>query len=265
MEKWINEAQRKAFLTGEIGHAYIISGDAAGRKEVAKWLTKRLFCLEEDAAPCHSCNQCAKVDKGIHPDEICLAPLPDKKEIGVAQMRDLITSAHIRPNEARRKVFVIEPADALNASAQNACLKTLEEPPGAVTFLFLTENAQTLLQTVRSRCGEVILLPQDESVLVADETAALLTRFEGAVQTGGLVLLEFCVGLEKLERGALVDFIEHGYPYFIEQLSRANGKSTLFRELIPLFASLKQDLRFHVSAGHISGKILATVSREGVK
>ena len=144
-----------------LSHAYIISGPAgSGRHTLARLLCAAMVCTASPAGrPCGVCAPCKKVLGGIHPDVITISGAGEGKPITVDQIRSLRTDAHIRPNEGERKVYLLEGADQMNASAQNAMLKLLEEGPRYAAFLLLAENGGGLLQTVRSRCEELALAP----------------------------------------------------------------------------------------------------------
>ena len=142
-----------------LSHAYILSGPAgSGKRTLAGLLAAALVCDRRGGAlPCLSCAGCRKAEGGIHPDIVRVGD--DGKDISVAQVRALRADAYIRPNEAERKVYILENAQTMNASAQNAMLKLLEEGPAYAAFLLLTDNAAALLPTVRSRCEELDLVP----------------------------------------------------------------------------------------------------------
>lgn len=99
---------------------------------------------ERGKSPAASAQTAEKPKGNIHPDIIRLTIPEGKRSILVEQIRTLRADAYVRPNEAARKVFLIEDAQAMNESAQNALLKVLEDGPGYLSFLLLTENAQQL-------------------------------------------------------------------------------------------------------------------------
>lgn len=143
-----------------LSHAYLITGgNPDSRAALADRLTAAYLCVGEHP-PCGQCRPCRKVSANIHPDVSRTVTPPDKQEITVEQIRALRSDAYIRPNEGKRKVYCIDPADAMNPSAQNALLKVLEEGPAYAAFLLLADRPGLLLDTVRSRC-ELLTLPPE--------------------------------------------------------------------------------------------------------
>ena len=232
-----------------LSHAYILSGPAGvGKCTLSRVLAAAFVCRGGGDKPCLSCPDCRKAMGGIHPDISVIGD--DGKDINVAQIRSLRADAYIRPNEAGRKVYILENAQTMNASAQNAMLKLLEEGPPYAAFLLLTDNAAALLQTVRSRCETLSLSPVTEAeaedwlarrypdrarediVRAARRCEGLLGRavaeLEGAGDTGvqarsaapeliarlsagdELAWMEFCISLEKWDRDSLSALFSEG-------------------------------------------------------
>ena len=100
---------------------------------------------------CGTCASCKRIARGVHADVLLIEP-GDTGAIKIDQVRDAIERAAYRPFEGRRRVVMIDDADLMNPDAQNALLKTLEEPPAASTFILVTSRPDMLLPTVRSRC-----------------------------------------------------------------------------------------------------------------
>ena len=149
-------------LPDPLSHAYLITGGSGeSRGALIQRLTAAYLC-EGSPVPCGRCKPCRKAAEGVHPDVSRTAPAPDKKEITVDQIRALRSDAYIRPNEGRRKVYVITPADAMNPAAQNARLKVLEEGPSYAAFLLDAAQPGRLLDTVRSRCEPLSLPPEED-------------------------------------------------------------------------------------------------------
>ncbi|MBQ8128962.1 MAG: hypothetical protein IJ175_01765, partial [Clostridia bacterium] len=139
---------REEFARGEMGHAYLLTGPAGtGKKSVMRLLAMTGVCREKDK-PCGKCGPCLRVLAGTHPDVVELTPEDKKRDIGVGPMRTLLEKAQTRAQEGGVKIFEIPDADRMNAAAQNALLKTLEEPPEGTVFLLSTSQPSKLLPTV---------------------------------------------------------------------------------------------------------------------
>jgi len=260
MSGFTGNARIRETLGDKLGHAYLISGSEADeRRTLASIVARSRICQSESARPCNTCAACEKAKRGIHPD-ILRIDREAGKEIPVAAIRQIVQDAATLPNEAEHKVYIIEEADALNQSAQNAFLKILEEPPSFVSFLLLAENPLRLLPTVRSRCVHLSLVPDAEvSASEEGEARELAEAFWDAYTSDGLDLLHFCVGLEKTERQVLEGFVEACYMRFVASFGQGDVSPAKLQTGVRLFDSLRDDLRFNVSTGHISGKILATL------
>ena len=179
-----------AALLGELArrpsHAYLFAGPrGVGKATVALGLAHNILCERSPgagfcctpencatriaaastgrppragapAAPrCDCCAGCVQAAAGVHPDFILVARNPNRTEVLIEQVRDLIERLGLRPARAPRRVAIIDDAAALNLSAQNALLKTLEEPPGRAILFLITDSERALLDTVRSRTRPV--------------------------------------------------------------------------------------------------------------
>lgn len=143
---------------GKNSHCYLICGpEGSGKRTLASLIAQALQC-EGSGAPCGVCNACRKVQKGIHPDVITVDD-PEKKSVQVELSRQVQADAYVRPNEGKKKIYLIPRAQLMTNEAQNALLKLIEEPPHYAVFLFLTTNAEKLLPTVRSRSAELRMKP----------------------------------------------------------------------------------------------------------
>src|SRR5476649_1892295 len=120
---------------------------------------------------CGVCAACSRIARGVHPDVIFVSP-GDSGAIKIDQVRDVVDRAQYRPFEGRRRVVIIDDADALAPPAQNALLKTLEEPPPSSVFILVTSRPDVLLPTVLSRCPQLRFRP----LSAADIATALMAR-----------------------------------------------------------------------------------------
>ena len=142
---------RDAVASGAPGHAYLFVGpQGVGRELAAMALAASLNCPD---GGCGVCDVCARVLRRAHPDVYTIAP--EGAQILVDQVRTVRENAYLSPYEGRVKVFLFEDAHRLNPAASNALLKVLEEPPGDVVFVLVTESPEDLLPTVVSRCRRV--------------------------------------------------------------------------------------------------------------
>ena len=149
---------------GHISHFYLISGPkGAGKHTLATLLAAAILCREQDK-PCLSCPACRKVLANAHPDFITIDD-PEKKTVPVDLIRQARADIFVQPNEADRKIYLFPRAQDMAVPGQNALLKILEEPPAYGVFILLTDNPESLLPTVRSRCTLLTLTGLSEDAL----------------------------------------------------------------------------------------------------
>jgi DNA polymerase III subunit delta' len=142
---------RRALQHQRIPHAYLFAGyDGVGKKYTAITLAKALNCKQLTADACDHCSSCHKIETGNHPDVRVIEP--DGQTIKIEQIRALQHDVGYKPYEGRRKVYIIDSAEALGVEAANALLKTLEEPSADSILILVTTNQYALLPTVISRC-----------------------------------------------------------------------------------------------------------------
>ncbi len=141
-----------ALHENRLSHAYLFVGaPGSGKTEAARALSKCVVCPDGGD---NTCNECARVEHGTHPDVHLLAP---GSAVGylAAQVRDLIADAQLAPVRAAAKVYILTRADLLRGTAANALLKTLEEPPEGVIFILIARSADAVMPTIASRCQQV--------------------------------------------------------------------------------------------------------------
>jgi len=186
----------RASARGTLPPSLIFSGpEGVGKRTTALALAQALNCERPVAwgtgtSSCGECASCRRIARGVYADVLVIEP-GDTGNIKVDQVRDAIERAAYRPFEGRRRVVIVDGADALLPEAQNALLKTLEEPPAASVFVLITARPDMLLPTVRSRCQRLRFGP-----VAAGDIAAVLMRDHGlssseahaaAVQSDGSV------------------------------------------------------------------------------
>ena len=241
-----------------LSHAYIISGPTgSGRHALARRLAAAMLCTGGGERPCGTCPACLKTEKGIHPDFSVTAGPEAGKPITVDQVRALRSDAYIRPNEGERKVYLLEEADRMNPSAQNAMLKLLEEGPAYAAFLLIAGNAGGLLQTVRSRCEELALTPVEgeERPALDPEQLEQAERLAAALERAGeLELLETALSVLDVKRS------REELSAFLGALERAlgaravrGGERRRLMHAVDLVNRLRDAARLNVSAGQLSG------------
>lgn len=242
-------------------HQCILSGpEGSGRHTLARILAQALVCQEPQAVhrPCGICASCQKVAQGIHPDVIPIQRFlpPDSKEIKVDTARQLRQDAYVRPNEGRCKVYILDLP--LNANAQNALLKLLEDGPAYTAFLILTDQPASLLETVRSRCVHFRLTPPKEEAL--SETSLGEAWANALCANSELALVE-CVAkfvAAKVTRDQLEESYQVLSQRLVEGLTHPSSQlASIPRAKLVALTKLAEEARnqcaFNLSVGHSAG------------
>ena len=153
----IPDGLMRSVKAGRIAHAFLLSGPhGTGKRTCANYLTQTILCASPQA-PCGQCPACKKVLAGLHPDVHVVGE--EEKSISVDTIRALRDQLALRPFEADRHIALIPRADRMTAQAQNALLKTLEEPAGGHVFFLLTDQPGAMLPTIVSRCRRLRFSP----------------------------------------------------------------------------------------------------------
>lgn len=153
----------------------LLSGDPLAAEKTARYLAAGVVC-GEDSRPCGACENCRKIMGKLSQDVIDVLPEDGRQGVNVDAIREVRADAYITPGELDIKVYIIHDADKMNAAAQNALLKVLEEPPSAVHFILLCSNTAALLPTVRSRCWTIILSSKESQTASEKKNADLAMR-----------------------------------------------------------------------------------------
>ncbi len=283
----------KAVAADSLSHFYMICGpEGSGRSTLAHQLAAAMECVGADP-PCCQCPQCRKVLGRIHPDVTVISS--DRQTIGVEPIRQMRTDAYIRPNEGKRRVFIIPNAETLTVQAQNVMLKLLEEPPGTASFMLLTSNPGALLQTVRSRAVELSmsrltgrqvmdwlqerfpgrsedirraaelcqgllgkaleLMESDSQQSAASGTAQAVAA---AISSGSP--LELAAAITSLERSSRTDF-EQFLSGLYQLLADLSAQSSRYIPIADAVSHATELFRANVSTAHICGYLTAAITQ----
>ena len=150
-----------AIKHNKLHHAMLLTGpDGTGLGDFANLLAARLLCHQAGAEfMCGNCNSCLLFKAGNHPDLMLLEPEEAGKQIKVDLVRELITYMQLTNQYGRKKIAIIDPAEAMNRSSANSLLKTLEEPPPNTLFILISHQPGILPVTIRSRCQRMLFPP----------------------------------------------------------------------------------------------------------
>ncbi len=153
------EHLKRALQTGSVSHAYIFKGEeGTGKKMLAYTFAAALQCTSEEGdRPCGQCISCMQAEDFNHPDIITITHKPkysgDKSTaLGVDDIRAMRADVMIRPYSSEKKIYIVPNAETMTVQAQNALLKTIEEPPAYAVILLLADGIDNFLPTVKSRC-----------------------------------------------------------------------------------------------------------------
>jgi DNA polymerase-3 subunit delta' len=169
----------RSIAGGSVPPSLIFSGpEGVGKRSVALAVAQAFNCTNRDSVKtgdyvldaCGVCPACSRIARGMYSDVLVVTP-GDTGTIKIEQIRDVIDRSMYRPFEGRRRVTILDAADTMMAAAQNALLKTLEEPPASSVFILVTARPDALLPTVRSRCSQIRF-----GRLSSSDVAAILER-----------------------------------------------------------------------------------------
>ncbi|WP_096784672.1 DNA polymerase III subunit gamma/tau [Rhodobacter sp. CZR27] len=173
---------KNAFAADRIAHAFVMTGvRGVGKTTTARIIAKGLNCVGPDGTggpttePCGTCEPCRAIAEGRHVD---VMEMDAASRTGVGDIREIIDSVHYRAASARYKIYIIDEVHMLSTSAFNALLKTLEEPPAHVKFIFATTEIRKVPVTVLSRCQRFDLKRIEPEVMMAH--LAKVAGLEGA-------------------------------------------------------------------------------------
>ncbi|MCC6124372.1 MAG: DNA polymerase III subunit gamma/tau [Pirellulales bacterium] len=150
-QEHVSQALTNAIAAGRVGHAYLFTGArGVGKTSAARILAKALNCEKGTSAhPCNECDTCRAIAAG---DDVDVLEIDGASNRGIDEIRQLRQNVNVRPSRSRHKIYIIDEVHMLTREAFNALLKTLEEPPEHVKFIFCTTEATKIPITILSRC-----------------------------------------------------------------------------------------------------------------
>ena len=165
-QEQLKEHLQNAIATNKVSHAYIINGERnAGKEFIARVFAMTLQCEKGETEPCGECHSCKQALGNNQPDIIYISH-EKPNTIGVEDIRVQINGdIAIKPYSSPRKIYIINEGEKMTPQAQNALLKTLEEPPEYAVILILTTNVEAMLPTVRSRCVVLNMKPVSDRLV----------------------------------------------------------------------------------------------------
>lgn len=216
----IKELLQEAIKANKVSHSYLFVGQAGiGKKMIATEFAKAILCLGADKY-CNNCKSCLEFDGNNNPDFILIEP--EGNNIKIDQIRNMQRKVQEKPIISNKKVYIINSADLMTKEAQNALLKTLEEPPEFVTIILVGENENEFLATIKSRCMILHFNPISNSDMKKyleenynmNVTSNMLDVFQGSI--GKAIELkdkqeEYLTiesAIENLEKEDLIDLIK---------------------------------------------------------
>ena len=269
---------REAADRGTLSHAMLFTGNG-DRLGTARFAAAALECEAEGGRPCGVCRACHKVLEDIHPDVITVRD-PEHKNLSVDVIRAMRSDAYIRPNEGRRKVYIVPDCSILPEQGQNVLLKIVEEGPPYAAFLFCAENGSAVLQTLRSRCVELKCTAGEESQSEFSEWAEALCRAIGSRKRGAAAELAVRLEKKKLSREDLATMLEQGRALLAAALLALYGREpkendreiVLFlaknltkNQIMSTIGMLEKyhgECAYNVGTGHVLGALAAEL--EGI-
>lgn len=252
-----------------VGHAFVFCGpDGIGRKSFAKAFAGALMCAGRktgSAQPCGSCTGCILMQNGTNPDFVLIQEEDGKATLGVETVRRMQESLATAPEYGTKKVYVIDHAERLTVQAQNALLKTIEEPPEYAVVILICSNISLLIDTVRSRVvrldfsrnrdGEVLEALRAHCGVVPEHDAEMICAYADGIIGRALVNPENFDTFRQLRERVLtvLEMLPGAKSEFLLEMSALFEKNQAYKEF--LFFSINSFLRDMMLADRFGDRI----------
>ncbi len=228
---WLHDSQRRlraALQAGRLPHSLLLlATPGLGAEQLANWITALALCESPDTRPCGVCASCRLLHSDSHPDAHAVRLEEDAQQIKIDQVRELSESLALKSYRGGRKVGVIEGAEALNAHAANAFLKTLEEPTADTVLILIAKPSHRLPATIASRCLRLVLRPPSKAAAaewLAGNSTAVHAWDAALALAGGAPLLAL-----QLDAAGL-DALDADMRHALSQLAAGSVDATLLAE-----------------------------------
>ncbi len=242
---------KSAIDKGKLSHAYLFAGpEGCGKRTLAMEFASSLLCERGAFPPCLSCGACKRVMAGTHPDAAIVSA--EGRSIRIDHVRELSERLHLHSFEGGYKVGVIVRAERMTEQAQNAFLKTLEEPPPYTLLVMTGTNLNRVLPTILSRCQVLRLGPLPEAVisqmvqkergLPADQAALLAALSQGNAKRALNMDLEFVIEFRKTMISELLDMDAEDRIKMLDYAERMSRASQPSEELFDLLSGFYRDV-----------------------
>lgn len=189
---WAVDYLRKGLRHGRTRQAYLVAGTSSiGKTTFAHAFASALNCTNADieARPCGECRSCRLMASGNHPDMLYSENDPSTGALKIETLRDVMRRLSLKPYDARYRIAIVPNFEKARGQAQDAILKTLEEPPPYAVLILLANSTESTLATIQSRCQTIYLRP-----VAADVVQATLTERFGTVDEKAALLARLCGG-----------------------------------------------------------------------
>ena len=237
---------------GHLPHALLLHGaQGCGKKTAAKWFTMLAMCENAEKAPCGECKACRLIAEDAHPDVFYAEHSGKRGGFSVETVREIRMQADILPNNGDLRMFLFPDADGMSIQAQNALLKSVEEPPAHASFVFTAETAGVLLPTLLSRMTVKAVFPVTDAECVkalkergysAEDAEAAVQRFGGNIGKCISYLTDETVRQSAETAAKLTGALAVKDEYaLLKLLSAAAADRDLFRRTLELFDAQIRD------------------------